>query len=344
MYKSDFKYLLAYLIPLSGVVAISGQHWLSYVTLFYGFVAIPILEMILPQSSKNFSKEHNRKRATIVFFDILLYLHLPILYGIISFFIYEWYVSEWSIFEMIGKTFALGIVLATCGINVAHELGHKREKFKQYISKALLLPSLYMHFFIEHNRGHHLRVATWEDPATARKNETLFSFWIRSVFGGAGSAWQLERKRLDKSEDSGLRWWHNEMVLFILIQGMYVLVLFCFLDVQLFLLLLAGAIISFLTLETINYIEHYGLMRERLDNGRYERVKPMHSWNSNHTIGRIMLFELTRHSDHHYRATKEYQTLDHHEDSPQLPLGYPGSMLLSLIPPLWFKIMNPLLK
>jgi alkane 1-monooxygenase len=104
------------------------------------------------------------------------------------------------------------------------------------------------------------------------------------------------------------------------------------------------AIVGFLMLETVNYIEHYGLERNKLENGRYERVQPWHSWNSNHILGRLMLYELSRHSDHHFKASKKYQTLLHHDESPQLPYGYPMSMLLSFVPPLWFRIMNPRVK
>ena len=104
------------------------------------------------------------------------------------------------------------------------------------------------------------------------------------------------------------------------------------------------SVISFLFLETINYVEHYGLLRKKDSNGRYERVKPNHSWNSNHTIGRIVLYELTRHSDHHFKSSKKYQVLESLEDCPHLPYGYPTSILLSLIPPVWFRIMNPLVK
>jgi alkane 1-monooxygenase len=101
------------------------------------------------------------------------------------------------------------------------------------------------------------------------------------------------------------------------------------------------AVVGFLLLETINYIEHYGLRRARLANGRYEKVEAKHSWNANYELGRILLYELTRHSDHHYKANKKYQLLDHHDSSPQLPFGYPASMLIALLPPIWFKLINP---
>ena len=107
---------------------------------------------------------------------------------------------------------------------------------------------------------------------------------------------------------------------------------------------LYAAFIGIILLETVNYIEHYGLQRKQFAEGKFERAMPQHSWNSNHILGRLMLFELSRHSDHHYLASKKYQLLQHHDDAPQLPTGYPGSMILSLVPPVWFYLMNPRIK
>lgn len=208
------------------------------------------------------------------------------------------------------------------------------------MAKMLLLTSLNMHFFIEHNRGHHRRVATEEDPASARRGEPLYLFWWRSIRDSYRSAWQLEAKRLDKS---GQQWFslRNEMLVFQLVQVAFVLLIALVFGPKAALCFIAAAIMGILLLETINYIEHYGLRRQLTESGRYERVMPMHSWNSNHMIGRMTLFELSRHSDHHFRASRKYPVLRHHEDSPQMPTGYPGMMLLACVPPLWFRVMHP---
>jgi alkane 1-monooxygenase len=196
-----------------------------------------------------------------------------------------------------------------------------------------------MHFFIEHNRGHHLNIATPEDPSSSRKGENVYFFWIRSVVFSYIGAWRLEAKRLRRINKSVFSV-HNEMLLFQLIQFAYLLCIYYFFGLTIMVYAIAIAIIGFLLLETINYIEHYGLSRKKLPNGKYEKVDVRHSWNSNHELGRIVLYELTRHSDHHYKANRKFQVLRHHDESPQLPFGYPGSMLLSFIPPLWFKLMN----
>ncbi|MEL6941267.1 MAG: alkane 1-monooxygenase [Bacteroidota bacterium] len=238
---------------------------------------------------------------------------------------------------------SLGTMLGACGINVAHELGHRTNKREQFLAKLFLLPELYMHFFIEHNRGHHKNIATDLDPASARYGEWLPVFWVRSVVGSYFSAWKLERQRL-KRDGKAILSWNNEMIRFQLTQLAYLATVALVWDVRTMIFAIAVAIMAFLLLETINYIEHYGLRRKKLSNGRYEHVGVQHSWNSNHEVGRIVLYELTRHSDHHHKATKKYQILDHHDVAPQLPYGYPTSMLMALVPPLWFAVMNKRVK
>jgi alkane 1-monooxygenase len=242
-------------------------------------------------------------------------------------------------YEFVGAIFSIGILLGVNGINVAHELGHRQATNERFIGKALLLPSFYMHFFIEHNFGHHLHAATKEDPATARYNQSVYSFWFTSVFRQYIGAWNIQMKLLNNN-GLGFLSLKNDMFWFILIQlGYLAVVILLFSQIGLLFAVCSG-IIGFLLLETVNYIEHYGLLRLKTKSGRYERVSEIHSWNSNHVIGRIVLYELTRHSDHHYKTSKKYQILECHDVSPQMPYGYPTSMMISLIPPLWFRIMN----
>ena len=336
----DLKYLAAFTLPISAVISLYYQGYWSFFTPFYAFVIIPILEMLLPQDSSNINQDEREAKKNKVLFDWLLYLNVPIVYGLLIYAL--WLVSTQSVstIEIIGLTFSLGIVLGTNGINVAHELGHRLKTKERYLGKLLLLPSLYMHFFIEHNFGHHLHAATPEDPATAKYNQTVYSFWITSVIRQYISAWKLQSKLL-KQSGTHVFSPKNDMFWYLIIQTLYlVLVLFIFGPTGL-LFALSAAIVGFLLLETVNYIEHYGLLRKKLPSGRYDRVKEVHSWNSNHVVGRIVLYELTRHSDHHYKSSKKYQLLDYHDISPQMPYGYPTSMVLSFLPPLWFKIMNP---
>lgn len=335
----DLKYFSAFIIPALAYMGISTGGMLSYAPLIFAFVMVPIVEQFLARPETNLDEDQASLKSHNVLFDIILFLNIPIIYFLIFLLGKNLLHAQYSSFELTGLTLSLGLVLGSCGINVAHELGHKQAWYSKLGSWLLLLPSHYLHFYIEHNRGHHKYVATPLDPATARKGESLYRFWIRSVLGSYISAWKLEAKRVRLS-NSNTGFLKNQMLIFSLTQFLFYILLYVLFGFKITLLLCLAGIISFLFLETINYIEHYGLVRRKLNNGRYERVQPWHSWNSNHVLGRIILYELTRHSDHHYLANKKYQLLDHHDSSPQLPLGYPASMLLSMFPPFWFRIMN----
>ncbi len=335
----DLKYMSAYSIPLMAIVGLSLKGGWSYATPIFAFVVIPILELLLPLDTDNLDDEARESKLKNRLFDWLLYLNVPIVFGILTFTLIDVTVNVHSTFEIIGLLFSTGIVLGSNGINVAHELGHRQNKAEQFLGKLLLLPSLYMHFFIEHNFGHHQMAATKEDPATAKYNQTVYAFWVTSVFRQYFSAWKIQKDLLQRSNASFFSV-KNDMLWYTVFQFLYLGSVFFFLGTFGLLFAIGVAIISFLLLETINYIEHYGLLRMKTKSGRYERVREIHSWNSNHVMGRVVLYELTRHSDHHYRAAKKYQVLDYHDVSPQMPFGYPTSMVMSLIPPLWFGVMN----
>ena len=336
----DLKYLAAYLIPyLTFVGIVAGSYW-SFGTFFFAFFVIPLLELVIPPDPVNLSPERAKSKEANFFFDLLLYLNIPIVYFILYTYLSHFSFQEYAVWEIIGMTLGVGIVLGANGINVAHEIGHRDGKMQKFLSKILLLPSQYMHFIIEHNLGHHKNVGTLEDPATARYNESLFTFWIRSSTQGYINAWRIENRRLVNLGKKPFSI-HNEMLIFGFIQLAFIGAIFWQFGGLVTLFYLLTAIIGFSLLETINYIEHYGLLRLKNENGRYERVEHFHSWNSDHELGRIFLYELTRHSDHHYKANKKYQILKSYSESPQLPYGYPGSMFLAFIPPLWFSVMNP---
>lgn len=335
----DAKYLIAYIAPLAAVAGLYFGGWWSFGIAYIAFGFIPFFELFLPKSIDNHAAEVEEDRSRHPFFDWLLYSHVPIIYALVVWACVKLQNGDLSTLEIVGMTFNVGMVIGGFGINVAHELGHRQSKFEQFLSKALLLPALYQHFFIEHNRGHHKNVATPLDPATSRLGENVYAFWGRSVTGSYAHAWKIEAERLRHEGKSWLTW-HNEMVRFQVIQLAYLSVIGFVFGTPSVIFAIFAAIIGFLLLETVNYIEHYGLQRKMLENGRYEPVLPHHSWNSDHELGRIFLYELTRHSDHHYKATRKYQVLRHFDESPQLPFGYPMSMMVSLVPPLWFALMD----
>jgi len=335
----DLKYLAAFSIPLFAFVGLYFQGYWTWATPVFAFLCIPVLELIFPVDTDNFSETEVDSRLKQKVFDWLLYLNLPIVFGLVIYGLFIIDNNNIEAYEFVGLIFSVGIVLGVNGINVAHELGHRQTTNERFLGKALLLPSFYMHFFIEHNYGHHLHAATPEDPATARYNQSVYSFWLTSTVRQYFSAWRIQKKLLKNTNQSFLST-KNDMLWYTIFQILYLFVVFLLFSKTGFIFALASGVVGFVLLETVNYIEHYGLLRLQTKSGRYERVREMHSWNSNHVIGRIVLYELTRHSDHHYKSSKKYQILDCHDESPQMPFGYPTSMVLAMLPPLWFKIMN----
>lgn len=333
------KYLSIYFSV--GIICLSlyaGGLWV-FLAPVYVFGIIPLLELFLPYSTANMSKAEEEVAKKDIKFDIIVWTVLPMQIAVVLFFLNRITQPGITWWEMIGMTIAAGISCGVQGINVAHELGHRNTWYEQLMSKVLLATSLYMHFFIEHNRGHHKNVSTDEDPASARYGETLYGFWVRSVISGWLSAWHLEADMLKKKGYSAFSW-RNEMIWYQVVQLGLIVAVYAVWGLTGMLAFIGAAVFGFLMLETVNYIEHYGLRRKKIDGAYYEKVMPVHSWNSDHTVGRIMLFELTRHSDHHYMANRKYQVLRHFDNSPQMPTGYPGMMVLSTIPPLWFAVMH----
>lgn len=335
----DYKYLAAYSIPLACIAGLLLRGPWAFFTPIFAFGIIPLVELLLPIDNSNLDKQQAKLKSDNRLFDLLLYTNLPLVFSITGYFLFNLLHANYLTYEILGLTFSVGIVVGSNGINVAHELGHRDSHWEKTLAKILLLPSLYMHFYIEHNFGHHKNAATAEDPASAKYNQSVYQFWVRSILYQYVNAWRIQRDLL-KRKGSPFISTKNDMLWYSIFELLYLSVVFLLLGLTGLLVALAIALSAAILLETINYIEHYGLSRNRLPSGRYERVQKIHSWNSNHVLGRIMLYELTRHSDHHYKANKKYQLLDCHQESPQMPFGYPTSMLLAMFPPLWFKIMN----
>ena len=337
---SDLKYLMAYTGSLIAFFGISnGGYWI-YSTVFYVFVIIPLLELLLTKLGYDNNEEVRDNERVHWIFDLMLYLNFIIimltLYLSINAVIYD----DLSIIEFVGLVITTGLILSGNGINVAHELCHRENILGKSFGKIMLIPSLFMHFYLEHNFGHHLRVATKEDPVTAKYNEPLYLYWITTPIKEIISTIEIQKNLLNRTKSSFFSI-KNDLLFYIIIQSLYLFLITYFFGYYVLLFVVLSAITSILFFESVNYIEHYGLLREKNSSGRYERVRLIHSWNSNHIIGRIVLYELTRHSDHHYKTTKKYQNLVSFEEAPQLPYGYPTSILLAMFPWLWFKIMNP---
>ncbi len=241
--------------------------------------------------------------------------------------------------QIVALTVAVGIVTGGSGITVAHELTHRRGALDRALAKGLLVTVGYCHFFVEHVRGHHVRVATPEDPATAPRGMNVYRFVARSVVGGARHAWRLEAMRL---RQRGRSVWHPSNVVLtgaLASLGLLALASWGFGPAAV-VLLVGQAAVAVALLEVINYVEHYGLLRRRLG-AHYEPVQPRHSWNADQRISNWILLNLQLHSDHHAHMDRPFETLRNWTDAPRLPAGYPTMVLLALLPPLWFRVMDP---
>jgi alkane 1-monooxygenase len=335
-----FKYAFVYIIPAAAWVGLSlGGGWLALTPLLV-FGLIPLAELIIGGETSNPTADEADQRLGDWRYKAVIYAALPVMLGVLALFLTQVAAGAFVGIELLGAIVTAGLCCGGLGINIGHELGHRPNRREQHIAKLLLGTSLYAHFFIEHNRGHHARVATPDDPASSRKGEWVYTFWFRSVLGGCRSAWNLEAARLRRR---GVPVWsrQNEMLRLQAWQAAALLAVGLALGPVAVLAWAAAGLVGALLLETVNYLEHYGLSRELNARGRWERVLPAHSWNSDHTLGRLLLFELTRHSDHHAHPKRPYPVLRHFDEAPQLPTGYPGMILLALVPPLFFAVMHP---
>jgi len=226
------------------------------------------------------------------------------------------------------------------GLNTGHELGHKHTTTEQWLARWVLAVPVYGHFTVEHGQGHHRWVATPEDHASARMGESIYRFALRELPGGIRRAWQIESARLNQAGQAVWSWHNTLLQSYAIAVTLQSGLVFAFGWVMLPFLMVHN-IVAWWQLTSANYVEHYGLLRDKLPSGKYETPKPHHSWNANHVASNLALFHLQRHSDHHAFPSRRYQSLRNFENLPQLPSGYFGMFPLAYIPPLWFKVMNP---
>lgn len=336
-----WSYATILLIPLISVVCLLAGGPLTWAVPVLVFGLVPLAEARLRGRHHNLSPEAEAgRRGRLWAYDAIIYAALALHITLLAGFLVGISVDRWSGLALAGAVATVGLSCGAIGINLGHELGHRQRALHQWGARVALFSSLYLHFLVEHNRGHHTRVATPEDPASSRRGEWLYTFWLRSISGSWRSAWALEARRLGL-KGQGPFSPRNEVLTGAIAQGGAVLGVGLALGPAAAAAFVVVAALGALLLETVNYIEHYGLSRGLRPDGRYERVTPLHSWTSDRPIGRALLFELTRHADHHANAGRPYPVLRHFEAAPELPQGYPAMMVLALAPPLWFKVMDP---
>ena len=342
--RKRYLWLLSVFFPLIPFVGMglslwNGSEWALWLPLLAVYVLIPILDFIFPNDASNPPEEVVPQLEADPYYRWLNHLTVPLHFIVLV--CGTWFVAaqEPGWFGMLGLALLVGAI-GGVGVNTGHELGHKKELADRLAARLVLAVPFYGHFTMEHNAGHHAQVATPEDSASSRMGESIYRFALREIPGGIARAWALERRRLDRR---GLKsWsWRNQIVQSYAVSlVLYGALLWAFGPVVLPFLLIQAAW-SWWQLTSANYVEHYGLLRQKLPDGRYERCRPQHSWNANHLASNLLLFHLERHSDHHAYAARRYQSLRHYEDVPQLPSGYFGMFLLAYVPPLWFRVMDP---
>jgi alkane 1-monooxygenase len=337
---------LGLLVPTLPLIALglveatgSGAFWFIGPVLLFG--VFPLIDLWVGKDARNPPDDLIAWLEEDRYYRWCTYAFLPIQYVTLVLACWLWARGDLSIVESFGLALTVGMVSGVA-INTAHELGHKRVALERWLSKIALAQSVYGHFFIEHNRGHHVRVATPDDPASSRMGESFYAFLPRTVLGSLRSGWALETERLHRLGGSPwtirndiLNAWAMSVLLFGGLAIAFGPVVLPYLLIQ--------AVVGFCLLEVVNYLEHYGLLRRRREDGRYERTRPEHSWNSNNVASNVMLYHLQRHSDHHANPLRRYQALRHDDEAPQLPTGYAGMIVLAAIPPLWRRVMDPLL-
>jgi alkane 1-monooxygenase len=339
-----YAWLLGIVIPLApfiawGVDALTGVGAIWFIGPVLVFIAFPILDFAIGLDDTNPPDSVLKYLEQDRYYRWCTYLFIPIQYGGLILACWLWSSGDLNLAESVGLALTMGVV-GGIAINTAHELGHKRASSEKWLSRVALAQTGYGHFFIEHNRGHHVRVATPEDPASSRLGESFWAFLPRTVAGSLRSAWEIEGARLDRLGKSHWTLRNDVLGAWAMTVGLFAALAIAFGPVVLP-YLLVQAVIGFSLLEVVNYLEHYGLLRGVREDGRYERCLPEHSWNSNNVASNVLLYHLQRHSDHHANPTRRYQALRHVDAAPQLPTGYAGMIVLAWFPPLWRRVMDP---
>ncbi len=338
-----YAWLLGTIIPAIpflawGLVEWTGSDLFWYFGPVFVFGLIPLIDLVVGRDPNSPPDEVIDSLENDRYYRWVTYAFIPLQY--VTLIWTAWMLSQpqYGVADKIGMALSAGMV-AGIAINTAHELGHKKESHERWLAKIALAQTFYGHFYIEHNRGHHVRVSTPEDPASARMGENVWSFMPRTVSGSLRSAWELEKKRFGRLGTSHwnikndvLNAWLMSVVLWGGLLAAFGLGILPYLVIQ--------AVVGIWLLESVNFLEHYGMKRQKLESGRYERVNPSHSWNSNNIGTNVLLYHLQRHSDHHANPTRRYQALRDFPEAPVLPTGYAGMIVLSWLPPVWRKVMD----
>jgi alkane 1-monooxygenase len=341
--RKRWLWLLSVFYPLQPFAGIwlhartGNETWLL-LPLALAYIAGPILDALIGEDRQNPPEAVVPQLEKDPYFKRLTYAVVPLHF--VSLIGAAWWAGtqELSVWAFIGLAVVAGMT-SGLGINTGHELGHKRSGLERTLAKLVLAVPAYGHFGIEHNLGHHRDVATPEDPASSRMGESIYRFALREIPGAFRRAWDIEKSRLRRM-NKGVMSLDNEILQSFAVTAVLQAGLVIALGWVMIPFLLIHNVFAWWQLTSANYVEHYGLLRKKDENGRYERCQPLHSWNSNHLYSNLVLFHLERHSDHHAHPMRRYQSLRHFDNLPSLPSGYFGSYLLAYFPWLWYRVMD----
>lgn len=341
--RKRYAWLCSLFIPLfsaSGPLLyyFSGQPGSIWIPVAVSYFIFPLLDIVLGRDLSNPPESAVPALEADRYYRILTYMLVPLLWAAFIFNVWFYMRHDLPWHAMLAGIISVGVV-GGFGINLGHELGHKRSALERWLARIILALTGYGHFYVEHNRGHHRDVATPDDPASSRMGESIYRFVLREMPGAWQRAWQLERERLARC---GLPVWSvkNEVLQPLAFTIAFFAGMALWLGWQALPFMLLAAFWSNFQLTSANYVEHYGLLRQKLLNGRFEICQPHHSWNSNQVFSNWAVLHLQRHSDHHAHPMRRYQSLRQIENVPQLPSGYFGMFLVAYVPPLWFYLMN----
>ena len=329
-----FFYLVTPLILIasSSLGLLINPSW-SVSPFIWVFILVPIIDLVLPYLSK---QDAELRENVLHNFSILIIL--PCILFLIVFGLNVVSDSSISILVAAALGAAVGMSGGSIGITTAHELIHRQNKYMRGIGVLLLVLCCYGHFRIEHVYGHHKHVATKEDPATARKGENFYFYFVRCVINSVISSWKIEKNILDKKNINTLSL-QNRMLHYFVLEIIFLFIAFFIAGINGLVFVIFHSFVSITLLELVNYIQHYGLER-KMQNGKYERFTDHHSWNSRHISANWSTFNLGLHAEHHQRASKPYPLLSQEEKVIEMPANYSIMLIMALIPPLWFFVMN----
>ncbi|MEP3246897.1 MAG: alkane 1-monooxygenase [Sneathiella sp.] len=334
-------YFLTYSIAGFVLAGLYFGGWVIWLAPFWTFGFVPLFDHFRGVDTGNVPSDLEAVYSKSIGYKAVVWAWIPLQTLVLILAALKISSTDMSLAEVIGTAIAVGIMTGSIGITWAHELCHRTGRFERGLAEFLLSQVSYAHFCIEHVYGHHRNVATPKDPATSRLGESFYAFLPRTLWGSFQNAWQIEKQQLVKKGRPFFDF-RNRMLRYLFVQIVLFVGIAALLGGKTLLFFIGQASVAVILLETINYLEHYGLVRRKLENGRYEKVQPWHSWNASQIVSNLSLINLARHSDHHFMASRRYQILRHYDEAPQLPSGYAAMVLVALVPPLWFRMMNPL--